>query len=71
MIVFIDSSVLGILANPNRIGEASDCREWLYKLLSRSAYVCSGRRGQGAGGRGQGKKGFLYTICFYSAYLLT
>jgi hypothetical protein len=41
MIVFIDSSVLGILANPNRIGEASDCREWLYKLLSRSAYVCS------------------------------
>ncbi|BAY31813.1 hypothetical protein NIES2107_36990 [Nostoc carneum NIES-2107] len=41
MIVFIDSSVLGILANPNRIGEMRDCREWLYRLLAKGVYVCS------------------------------
>jgi hypothetical protein len=33
MIVLIDSSVLGILANPNKLGEAKECEEWLYKLL--------------------------------------
>ncbi|HBB34435.1 MAG TPA: hypothetical protein DDZ80_03475 [Cyanobacteria bacterium UBA8803] len=33
MIVFIDSGVLGILANPNKSGEASDCEQWLYSLL--------------------------------------
>ena len=41
MIVFIDSGVLGILANPNRIGEISDTQEWLYRLLSQGVYVCS------------------------------
>lgn len=41
MIVFIDSGVLGILANPNKTGEASDCEEWLYTLLSQGVYVCS------------------------------
>ena len=41
MIVFIDSGVLGILANPNSVGEVRDCQEWLYKLLSRGIYVCS------------------------------
>jgi hypothetical protein len=41
MIVFIDSSVLGILANPNRVGEVRDCREWLYRLLAKGVYVCS------------------------------
>ncbi len=41
MIVFIDSGVLGILANPNKSGEASDCEQWLYSLLSQGAYVCS------------------------------
>jgi len=41
MIVFIDSSVLGIIANPNKIGEPSKCREWLYKLLSQGVYICS------------------------------
>ncbi len=29
MIVFIDSGVLGILANPNKFGEAYDCEQWL------------------------------------------
>lgn len=39
MIVFIDSGVLGILANPNKQGEASDCEEWLYGLMSKGVYV--------------------------------
>ena len=41
MIVFIDSGVLGILANPNKMNEVSDTQEWLYKLLSQGVYVCS------------------------------
>lgn len=41
MIVFIDSSVLGILANPNKVGEVRDCWEWIYKLLPKGVYVCS------------------------------
>lgn len=41
MIVFIDSGVLGILANPNKINQVSDCQEWLYRLLSQGVYVCS------------------------------
>ena len=41
MIVFIDSGVLGILANPNKLAEVSDCQEWLYRLLSQGVYVCS------------------------------
>ena len=39
MIVFIDSGVLGILANPNKKGEARDCEQWLYGLLSKSVTV--------------------------------
>lgn len=39
MIVFLDSGVLGILANPNKKGEANDCEEWLYSLLSKGVYV--------------------------------
>ncbi|MGK7874367.1 MAG: type II toxin-antitoxin system VapC family toxin [Xenococcaceae cyanobacterium] len=35
MIVFLDSGVLGILANPNKIGEANDCEQWLLGLLSK------------------------------------
>jgi len=30
MIVFIDSGVLGILANPTKSGVANDCEQWLY-----------------------------------------
>ncbi len=41
MIVFIDSGVLGILANPNKNGEVSDCEQWLYRLLSQGIYICS------------------------------
>jgi hypothetical protein len=41
MIVFIDSGVLGILANPNKVGEISDCEQWLYRLLSQGVYICS------------------------------
>ncbi len=39
MIVFLDSGVLGILANPNKIGEASDCEQWLLGLLSKGVSV--------------------------------
>lgn len=41
MIVFIDSGVLGILANPSKLNEVSECQEWLYRLLSQGVYVCS------------------------------
>jgi hypothetical protein len=41
MIVFIDSGILGILANPNKKGEVNDCEQWLYKLLSQGVYICS------------------------------
>ncbi|BAY62443.1 hypothetical protein NIES22_25170 [Calothrix brevissima NIES-22] len=41
MIVFIDSSVLGILANPNKVSEVRDCWEWIYRLLAKGVYVCS------------------------------
>ena len=39
MIVFLDSGVLGILANPNKIGEASDCEQWLLSLLSKGVSI--------------------------------
>ncbi|YAF97653.1 MAG: type II toxin-antitoxin system VapC family toxin [Nodularia sp. CChRGM 3473] len=41
MIVLIDSGVLGILVNPNKVGETSDCEQWLYSLLSQGVYICS------------------------------
>lgn len=41
MIVFIDSGVLGILANPHKLGEANDCEQWLYRLFSQGVYICS------------------------------
>lgn len=41
MIVFIDSGILGILSAPNKVGEAKNCEEWPYTLLSRGVYVCS------------------------------
>jgi predicted nucleic acid-binding protein len=39
MIVLIDSGVLGLLANPNKFGEAKECEEWLYLLLTRGCRV--------------------------------
>lgn len=39
MIVFLDSGVLGKLSNPNKQGEAAECEEWLFNLLSKSVYV--------------------------------
>lgn len=41
MIVFLDSGVLGLLSSPYPQGEARECGEWLYKLLTRSVYVVS------------------------------
>ena len=41
MIIFIDSGVLGILTNPYKFGEAGDCEQWLYTLLSQGVYICS------------------------------
>lgn len=41
MIVFIDSGVLGKLANPTKYGEINDCLECLYGLLARGVNVCS------------------------------
>ena len=39
MIVFIDSGILGLLANPNKKGEAADCEQWLLSLLSKGVSV--------------------------------
>lgn len=39
MIVFLDTGVLGLVSSPSNTGEAKECKQWLYHLLSRSAYV--------------------------------
>ena len=39
MIVFIDTGILGLLANPNKKGEAADCEQWLLGLLSKGVLV--------------------------------
>lgn len=39
MIVFIDTGVLGLLANPNKKGQAADCEQWLLSLLSKGVFV--------------------------------
>jgi predicted nucleic acid-binding protein len=41
MIVFLDSGILGLLSSPYKEGDARDCGEWLYRLLSKSVYVVS------------------------------
>ena len=39
MIVFIDTGILGLLANPNKKGEAAEVEQWLLSLLSRGVLV--------------------------------
>ncbi|BAZ17627.1 hypothetical protein NIES4071_95070 [Calothrix sp. NIES-4071] len=39
MIVFLDSGVLGLLSSPRQTGEAADCKEWFFRLLSKSVYI--------------------------------
>ncbi len=39
MTVFLDTGILGLLANPNKKGEAADCEQWLLSLLSKGVYV--------------------------------
>ena len=39
MIIFIDTGILGLLANPNRKGEAANCEQWLLSLLSKGVSV--------------------------------
>ena len=39
MIVFIDTGILGLLANPNKEGEVADCEQWLLSLLSKGLLV--------------------------------
>lgn len=43
MIIFLDTWVLGLLTNPNEDEESESrkCTEWFYKVLSRTASVCS------------------------------
>ncbi len=41
MIVFIDSGVLGLLTNPNKVGKPRQCEDWLYTLLAKGVYVVS------------------------------
>ncbi|MDB9499530.1 hypothetical protein [Nodularia spumigena] len=37
---YLRRTVLGILVNPSKIGEASDCEQWLYCFLSQGVYIC-------------------------------
>jgi predicted nucleic acid-binding protein len=37
----LDSGILGLLSSPYQAGEARECSEWLYRLLSRGVYVVS------------------------------
>jgi len=39
MIVFLDTGILGLLANPNKKGEAANCEQWLLGLLSRGVSI--------------------------------
>jgi predicted nucleic acid-binding protein len=39
MIVFLDTGVLGLLSSPNNRGDAKECKEWFYRLLSRGVYI--------------------------------
>lgn len=39
MIIFIDTGILGLLANPNKKGEAANCEQWLLGLLSKGVSV--------------------------------
>lgn len=39
MIVFLDSSILGIVCTPGSRGETGDCKRWFEMLLARSARV--------------------------------
>ena len=41
MIVFLDSGILGLVSSPSNLGEARECKKWLYQLLARGAYVVS------------------------------
>ena len=41
MIVFLDSGVVGILANPNKNTQVVACEDWLYGLLAKGVYVVS------------------------------
>ena len=41
MIVLLDTGVLGLVASPRNAGEAKECKQWLYNLLARSAYVAT------------------------------
>jgi predicted nucleic acid-binding protein len=41
MIIFLDTNILGKLANPNQIEEALKCRKWFEKLLVRGVYFVS------------------------------
>lgn len=39
MIAFLDTGILGLVSSPSKTGEAKECKQWLYHLLSRSAYL--------------------------------
>lgn len=41
MIVFLDTSVLGKLSNPNQLPEAVDCQSWFERLIARGVYFVS------------------------------
>ena len=38
MIVFLDSGIAGILANPNKSERVQKCQNWLYTLLAKAVY---------------------------------
>lgn len=45
MIVFIDTSVLGLFCNPNFLPDALECQAWFERLLARGTYIVTSERG--------------------------
>lgn len=41
MIVFLDSGIVGFISSPSYLGEAQECKRWLYQILARGAYLVS------------------------------
>lgn len=41
MIVFLDTNILGKLANPNKLPEALECQAWFERMFARGVYLVS------------------------------
>ena len=39
MIIFLDTGILGLASSPRNDGDVFACKQWLFQLIARSAYV--------------------------------